>query len=1033
MRKGSLCFVLLLTVAVLHAQFKTFSQYNSENGLSNNYIRCITKDSDGFLWIGTHEGLNRYDGTEFENIFASEKNNIPANAINSLCFTGKNLLAIATNAGVSFYNKQTGAGYTVSFPADKNFAGYGSDPFFEIYFDTEKKKLFIAGQNGLFVTDSTGKLSDYILKPSVPLFNTARKNIRDAFASRIFKDRQGEIFFYSNFENRFFYPDFKHKTYIPVNVKDPSNKLNSYMEDNLLMTGATGTPDDYTIAFTNLFTPHEKLLSYIAYKEGSSGALTYLPVPDSTFNTQSYHCIYNAFHLNDSIFILNAYAGHPSLYNIHSKKIEFTQNNESWFTSWPDGMYSCYYKLSGSSFWTGNHQSLIKITLGNKIAQTNASLQSALDKTKGISYIIQGMFCDSIFYTITVGGGLFKTTSHNIITQPVNHLIRQRYPEKNVMTGLIKCGHSFLISSIYGSLWWHESSNTLSSMEGKNKDASIDSINTSPFIDSKGIIWMNLRKGICAFDTVAKQFTNYYRRAYGGVFPGGYCTAKTEDNDGNMWFSTGYHLVKFNRQNNTFDSVTLTVNGKPVYEILYAACGSGDEIYLCAGQTFIIYNVKKRSCRAFSRQTGIVSLAVNDMTADAYGNAWLATERGLVFYNKKEDRFESFTTTDGLPQNLINNISFADKQKKILFLGYATTYCLIPTDSLLRKTSLPANKIVSVFVNDSAITFDNKKIYSYAENNFTFKYTGLNYDDGRNNTYAIMLTGIDTAWRFMSAERSVSYFNLPPGNYVFRIKTANQQGIWNEDADVYSFEIKPPFWQTWWFRICAILLAIAGIYILIKNREASIKKDNDLKLQMSELKMQALQAQLNPHFIFNSLNSIQSYILANDPVNAAGYLARFSTLMRRILNQSKHSLIPLSEAVDTLKIYVELESFRFNNEFRYSFIISGDEDIMRTKIPPMLLQPFAENAILHGLMPKQGEKKLIIDIHEENDKVIIKIDDNGVGRNNEFKKTGHQSQGEKLTKGLIENIPGAEIIFTDKKETDKPAGTTVSIIIPLNT
>jgi sensor histidine kinase YesM len=235
-----------------------------------------------------------------------------------------------------------------------------------------------------------------------------------------------------------------------------------------------------------------------------------------------------------------------------------------------------------------------------------------------------------------------------------------------------------------------------------------------------------------------------------------------------------------------------------------------------------------------------------------------------------------------------------------------------------------------------------------------------------------------------------------------------------------------------------IALVITAIYYFVKQREKKIQKDNDLVLKMSELKLTALQSQMNPHFIFNSLNSIQNYIMQQKPVEAARYLSKFSRLIRRILDHSFNHLEPLTEIVETIKMYVELEAFRFSNEFKYTIELRDEDEIGRTELPPMLLQPFVENAIIHGLMPKEGEKHLKIIMEQKTGHVLISIDDNGVGRKGEVeKRPGHISRAEKIENDMLqtmESLQGVQpvINFIDKKdEQGNAAGTRVEITVPV--
>jgi LytS/YehU family sensor histidine kinase len=253
----------------------------------------------------------------------------------------------------------------------------------------------------------------------------------------------------------------------------------------------------------------------------------------------------------------------------------------------------------------------------------------------------------------------------------------------------------------------------------------------------------------------------------------------------------------------------------------------------------------------------------------------------------------------------------------------------------------------------------------------------------------------------------------------------------------FEFTIKPPFWKSWWFRGLLTLLSLAIIFIFIKRRDALKEKENKIALKISELKLTALQSQMNPHFLFNSLNSIQNYIMQQKPIDAARYLSKFSKLMRRILDQSFNNLCPLDEIIETIEMYLELEAFRFKNEFDWKVEVDTAIQKEKIKLPPMIIQPFVENAIIHGLMPKVGAKLLRIHFYLENQLLICRIEDNGVGRNpQQVENKTHISRGQKLTTDMLstmENIlhKQVDIQYIDKKDSNQnPLGTIVQITIP---
>ncbi len=234
--------------------------------------------------------------------------------------------------------------------------------------------------------------------------------------------------------------------------------------------------------------------------------------------------------------------------------------------------------------------------------------------------------------------------------------------------------------------------------------------------------------------------------------------------------------------------------------------------------------------------------------------------------------------------------------------------------------------------------------------------------------------------------------------------------------------------------------------IIALNEKAKIEKIKQLKVafdkQLVDLKISSLQSQMNPHFIFNSLNSIKLYIIKNDKENAVYFLNKFSKLIRKILAASRAKEVSLKEEIETLELYANIENIRFKNEIKISFNIDNKINLSTIKIPPLILQPFIENAIWHGLSPKDGLKKLNVDIIQNDASyVIINIIDNGIGRKKSFKIKANKlhkknSIGIKLTKERLTNFSqnfknNFSLLFTDLEDDGKPIGTKVTLKLPL--
>jgi len=247
-----------------------------------------------------------------------------------------------------------------------------------------------------------------------------------------------------------------------------------------------------------------------------------------------------------------------------------------------------------------------------------------------------------------------------------------------------------------------------------------------------------------------------------------------------------------------------------------------------------------------------------------------------------------------------------------------------------------------------------------------------------------------------------------------------------------------------------MLLAV-GIWSIISYRLRSLRREleqrkkeqqlTELKQQKTELEMQALRAQMNPHFIFNSLNSINMFILENNKLQASEYLSRFSRLVRLILQNSQEALIPLERELEALQLYLELESLRFEHRFEYKISVNEEVDTTVLKVPPLIIQPYAENAIWHGLMHKKEKGHVEIELHQQEEILVCKITDDGIGRKKaaELKSKSastHKSMGMRITGDRIAMLQqqkqnGTSISITDLVLSNgSPKGTEVVIKIP---
>jgi tetratricopeptide (TPR) repeat protein len=265
-----------------------------------------------------------------------------------------------------------------------------------------------------------------------------------------------------------------------------------------------------------------------------------------------------------------------------------------------------------------------------------------------------------------------------------------------------------------------------------------------------------------------------------------------------------------------------------------------------------------------------------------------------------------------------------------------------------------------------------------------------------------------------------------------------------KELQLLSLKLDKQKYFSYGFSGFIILLIIIGFLIYYQMKTASRRKISEMNNRLSEITHANLRQQMNPHFIFNTLNSIQYYMYQHDKIATNNYLTKFSCLIRKILENSQRPLVPLKDELDVIQLYLELETLRFKEKFAYEIILDEEIDTLTYKIPTMLIQPYVENAVCHGLINKQDQGLLTIKMHLCDHYICCTVEDNGIGREaamaiKKQNDTPHSSLGTKITESRI-NITNAlygtnlKVIFTDLKDAaNNPCGTRVELHLPLMT
>lgn len=411
------------------------------------------------------------------------------------------------------------------------------------------------------------------------------------------------------------------------------------------------------------------------------------------------------------------------------------------------------------------------------------------------------------------------------------------------------------------------------------------------------------------------------------------------------------------------------------------------------------------------------------------GKLFVGTNNGFFMLSNLNGnvKAERFGKGDGVPSLETNlNSGFFDREGNFWF-GTAAGLVKFNTSISRAKLSNPVLNLKSILLNYEDFDFskysdevDEKGIpqdmvLPYNKNNLIFILDGVSLLHQSGLRYQFKLEGLSDNWSPLSEVSTITFTSLPAGTYKLRLRAVDVDGRKSEEVEI-NFVIKEAFYKTWWFIALCILSAILIALLIFRMRLRRIEEKNEkeklvFKTRLLALEQKSVNASMNRHFIFNALNSIQYFINTQDRVSANKYLTNFAKLIRKNLDTASwdENMISLEEELERLRLYLSLESMRFSGRFEYE-IKTHDIDLESIKIPAMMIQPFLENSIIHGILPNEGiEGKILVDLQVHDGILHVLIEDNGIGVNQSLSQKSdmegdHRSQGTEITSKRIELI-----------------------------
>jgi ligand-binding sensor domain-containing protein len=1033
MRYGILIILLsfCINLAAQQPDNYTFRHIDQTDGLLQNNVFGIRQDARGFIWILTPNGLQRYDGSRFINY-----QGVVTKAVNGM----------ANGAELYTDNKKNevwvlGGGKMEELDLSNNrFSNYDPEQVlkdsafkFDTYTNEDNNQCLLGEKGVFFLSPGSNKISSFILNIHPLHLHESNIMATDSRYNQAWVVTPGGslLLFDGNTKQVF------SKTHNPTNHLLLSLLKAKHIATRFIMIDSRS--DCWISTWRNLFYRfnHEtgKLISYnlsTINKLGNNKKKEDRTLLINAMYEDSHGNIWIATE-NAGLLLYHEETDDFEDINVDEKNIQGIQYNFKIY---------CIIQDKEENIWLGTDKG---ISIFNPYRQYFKSIRHeenipSLPKNEILSFIQTNT---GNILVGTWGGGI--SVYDNQWKFKKNILFSNHYEynmvwcfmqqDKNIWAG---CQHGYI--HIYNPVTQVIKTIHPSEMSGSTIHCMAK--------DTEGNIWFGLHNGkIVEWDKQQNKFYPYNDAVQNKMNDGAPVLKMFIDKQQHFWVSTTKGFKEFDPHKRIYTSMFLPDKNNPL-SISAISC-EGIEAYndttLLIGTIYGGLNFFNTNTKIFSHLTANDGLPSNNIYAlkkDTAGYIWFTTDYNLYKFKPANKIFIRYNMEPGITNSSFNTDNFYALHDGTWLTATSTEIiCFHPIVNIENKKNEKV-EIAGLKIFDNAFFIDsflnqNKPIQlNYKQNFFTVEFALLDFSNLQQTKYYYRLSNVNKDWVGAGTKMFASYTNLNPGKYIFSVKTENDMGV--SQPTSFTIIISPPFWQTWWFRLLCILIIVFIVYGLVRRRIKSIRHEAEMKQKIAETEMMALRAQMNPHFIFNCLNSIDNLIQVDEKEKATLYLSKFAKLIRSILENAAKNVVPCWKDMETLKLYLELEELRWDKKFSYQLVIADEILNGDYKVPPLVIQPFAENAIHHGLLnKKEGDKKLTIHVSVINNHIHYLIEDNGVGRAkaNSYKqlnKISHESMGMQITTDRInlfnQNNKNGYVKITDMvNEFQEPCGTKVAI------
>lgn len=1009
--------VLILTGCLINNAFSqypassAFKTLNVTDGLPQSFISGLEQDSIGFIWIGTRDGLAKFDGKKFK-IFrhiSGDNSTIDNNTINSLYLDRQSRLWIAYETGaIDVLHTQTERLFhltkdPVYKPVYKSLkSGHSTAE------DAEGNIWMLCNSGGLFICNINKRTGQYYPERTFGLQNNKIVGITA---------HNGKIVLVTDTALVTVTSDKKITQVAPYTFNDPH-----------LFDPANKWKDAYTQFRNNGEIIIQDTSRFIIYHP-STKSFTTVPLPAGKNKLNFVMVVNNKgdvfFDYNNDIYVLSS-DDKISIWKPKDKSISYgyktmliDRSNVLWLGGNGSGIQLHNLQLSNwiARYYEKNfHEDILKNYLNVSEDEIKKSF-------------LYGMPSYRLRWKRTGSKIWFSKAVDNSVVKP-----QLCYYEN---------GH------LVNPLWYYTDT-------AKNTHININAIATS----GSGKLWgIDFFLRPVRFDEVTRAVTVYPSIASINFENTYTVNSLSIDGENIFWISTALEgLFCYNKQKKT---VIHYFSGEapgalPTNQLMNLVQDPLDSAILWIGSLgsgLIRFNKITGKCIAYTTRNGLPNNTVYAVVADKSGVLWCSSNKGVFSFHPRTTAVRSFTSEDGLPGDEFNRYHFFQFLDGQIAFGGIDGYTVFDPLRIANDTFQPSVALTDIHINNIAADFGfpaspfggainslKEIVLPYNQNFLTFKFAALQYNVTEKLLYRYKLGGFDENWVYAGNENIANYTKIPPGHYTLEVNATNTAGKWSGYIKTLSVTIEPPFWGTWWFIALGILVLVATIYFLVKYRTSIIRKEERQKIafekEASELKARALRAQMNPHFIFNCLNSIKALIQEDNKQQAVIYLTTFSKLIRSQLNNVQQE-ITLHDELQNCRLYTQLEALRFGSKIVCEVEIEDGVDLHSIPVPPLILQPFIENAIWHGILPKGGGK-VTVSVKQTQGEIACMIDDNGIGRDMAMRNISqtsptHDSKGMRLVKNrlnlynIIHNQGGSIEVIDKKDEKENSLGTLVIV------